>query len=116
MYGIHLTRDKVLWSCLGDENQYEYSQDWGDQTFKLMTTGEKVNCFINGKKVFSYTKGIRVISDFSGKITAVIGIETKEQGAEIEYNNEIYKLDVSPDGVYLFNGRFSRNKGAEFYK
>lgn len=116
MYGIHLTRDKVLWSCLQDENQYDYTQKWGDRTFKMTTEGSKTYCYINEKVVFSFSKGIRIISDLSGKIREVAGIDTKVQNVEIEYGGEMFKLTVSPNAVYLFNGRFSKNKGAEFYK
>jgi hypothetical protein len=115
MYGIHLSRDQVIWSCLEDENQYEYSQVWGDQTFKMTTTGDKVNCFVDGKKVFSYTKGIRVISDISGKITGIAGIETKVQSAVIEYNGKLFELKVSSNGIYSFKGEFTKTRSAEFY-
>ena len=83
MYGIHITQDKIYWSCLDNKNNYSYSQQWGNYLFKMTTGDNRVSCLINGKEVFSFTKGARVISDLSGKIIEVAGIEPEKKKIKV---------------------------------
>jgi hypothetical protein len=114
LYGVHLTGDQVYWSCLNNENQYEYTQVWGDHVFKMSTKENQVFCSVDGKEVFSFTKGIRVVSDLSGKIIEVVGIETEKQKAGITYNGKNNSLIVAPNTVYRNNGKFSKSREVEF--
>jgi hypothetical protein len=116
LYGIYPEQDKVSWSCLDDGNNYEYSQVLGSHLFKMRTKGNRVMCSVNEREVFSFTKGIRMVSDLSGRITEVIGLETKIINAEIEVNGKVYRLMVSPNEVYTFNGGFRKTKGIGFYR
>ncbi|NCB07052.1 MAG: hypothetical protein EOM73_02685 [Bacteroidia bacterium] len=115
MYGIHLTQDLVYWSCLDDKDQYEYTQQWGNHIFMMTTRGNKVFCSVDGHEVFSFTKGIRVVSDFSGKITKVIGIEPETKKAEVYCNGKSYSVHVAPNTVYTFTSKFNKLKGVPFY-
>ena len=115
MYGIHLTQDRVYWSCLNTSNDYEYEQTCGNRIFKLKTKGNQVVCFINGNEVFSFTKGIRVISDLSGRIVEVVGIEPEKQKARITCHEKTIVEEVSPNTVFNYNGKFSQTKEVEFY-
>ncbi len=115
MYGIHTTQDKIYWSCLENENQYNYSQTWGDRVFKMTTDGNRVFCSINEEELFTFTKGIRVVSDLTGKIVKVVGIETKDQKVVITYNGKTFPLSVSPNAVYTINeGKFQKMEQVEF--
>ena len=114
LYGIHLTQDKIFWSCLDDENQYEYSQAWGNHVFKMTTKDNHVFCLINNKEVFSFNKGIRVVSDLSGRIIEVIGIDTKPVKTVIAYNGKTASLTVSPNSIYSYAGKFSQKSHIEF--
>lgn len=114
MYGIHITQDKVYWSCLENENQHNYSQTWGDCVFKMTTNGDRVSCSINGEELFSFTKGIRIVSDLTGKIVEIDGIEVKDQKAAVTYKGKTFPLSVAPNTVYTFNGKFQQTKQAGF--
>ena len=114
MYGIHLTQDRVYWSCLNTPNDYKYIQTWGDRVFKLKTIGNQVVCSINNKEVFSFSNGIRLISDLSGKIIEVIGIETEKQKSNITYNGKTTSLNVLPNAVYSYEGKFKKIKEVGF--
>ncbi len=116
LYGIHISRDKVYWSCLDDQQTYEYSQEWGDRWYRMTTQGNRVVCSINGKEVFSFTKGIRVVTDRNGKIIEVIGIETTNKEATVNYNGRTTSLTVVPNTVYSYNGKFQPTKQIEFNK
>lgn len=41
-YGIHLSQDKIYWSCLENDKEFDYSQKLGNQLFKMVTRGDKV--------------------------------------------------------------------------
>ena len=56
LYGIHITRDKVYWSCLDNENEYNYSQEWGNRLFKMTTRGNQVFALLMVKKLFLYQR------------------------------------------------------------
>ena len=116
MYGIHLTQDKVYWSCLETANQFEYSQVWGKHKFSMMTRDNQVFCSIDGKEIFSFTKGIRVVSDRNGKLTEAIGIETNGQKAAITFDKKIFSFTMAPNAVYQFEKKFRLTNSVEFSK
>ncbi len=115
MYGIHITEDKIYWSCLNDENQYNYSQRWGDYLFEMTTSGDWISCSINGKEAFSFTKGIRVVSDLSGKIIEVVGIEPETKKTIITCNGKTNSLEVAPNSVYCYSEKFNKINEGKFY-
>ncbi len=115
LYGIHMTREQIYWSCLNTPNDYEYEQVLGDRTFNLVTKGNQVICSINGKEVFSFTKGIRIVSDMSGKIKEIVGIETGKQKINITSNIGTSLLTVVPNAVYNFSKGFEKRKDTKFY-
>ncbi len=116
LYGIHISQDKVNWSCLDDQQTYEYSQEWDDRWYRMTTQGNRVVCSINGNEVFSFTKGIRVVTDRNGKIIEVIGISTKDQKASIESSGKTFSLTIAPNAVYRFANKFRKSKKVEFYR
>ena len=107
-YGINISQDKIYWTCLDNKNRYEYSQKWGDRLFKMETKGSKVFCSVNGKEVFSFTKGIRVASDLEGKTIEVVGIEAKDEKATITIGGKTISLSVSPNTVYTYKNKFHK--------
>ena len=113
-YGINISQDKIYWTCLDNKNRYEYSQKWGDRLFKMETKGSKVFCSVNGKEVFSFTKGIRVASDLEGKTIEVVGIEAKDEKATITIGGKTISLSVSPNTVYTYKNKFHKAKNVEF--
>lgn len=116
MYGIHLTRETLLWSCLDDQEQYEYTQQWGDRHFKMTTRGDRVDCEIDGKKVLSFTKGIRVVTDLTGKVIEVAGIDTVQKRAELTLNGKTFLLNVAPNSVYRYKGKFRKTREIDFFQ
>lgn len=116
MYGVHLTQDQVYWTCLNTPNDFEYEQTWGDKVFKLKTNGNWVVCSVNGKEAFSFTKGIRVVSDLSGKVVEVVGIETENQKASVRFTGKTVALNVAPNTEYSYQNKFRKTKEVGFYK
>lgn len=115
LYGIHISEDKVNWSCLDNDNDFEYSQAWGNRLFRMKTLGNRVHCSVNGKEVFSFTKGIRIVSDLTGGITEVIGQEVKPVASEIVVGGKTFALKVSPNERHTFNGGFRKSGVVGFW-
>ena len=105
LYGIHLCKDKVLWSCLDDHHSYEYVQKWNDYILKIKTTNHMVHCTINDKTIFSFTRGIRLASDIKGNLVEIIGIEAEAKKVTLEFGGKAYSLTVKPNSVYRLNDK-----------
>jgi hypothetical protein len=114
MYGVHITHDRIYWSCMDNENDYHYSQKWDDQLFTMSTEGNQVMCSINNKNVYSFTKGVRIVSDIKGNIHEVVGIETDTKNIDINYKFKTYKLKIGPNEVFGFDGKFKKLRSIEF--
>lgn len=56
LYGIHITQDKIYWSCLD-----------------------------NGKQIFSFTRGTRVITNLKGELIEVVGITQESKKIYIDH-------------------------------
>ncbi len=115
-FGIHLSCDQVYWSCLDRDNDYTYTQEWGGRQFKLTTKGDQVYCFLNDKELFSFSKGVRVVSDLDGKIIEVVGIDTEVRKIMIDYAGKSFSFSVNPNSVYSFKKRFYKTKSVGFWK
>lgn len=99
LYGIHITQDKVYWSCLDNNHDYKYVQNWNNTEFSLQTTGKNVQCSINGKPVLTFTKGARIVTDLKGKLIEIVGIETVTKKIQLKSDRE-YRIDIEPNSVY----------------
>ncbi len=116
LYGIHLSQDRVLWSCLDDAFEHDYTQQWGKRSFRMATQGRQVHCSINGKKAFAFSRGIRIISDNKGRIIEAVGIDIKPQQTIITHRGKTVSLTVEPNAVYDGKKNFSRMRQVEFIR
>ncbi len=116
LYGIHITKNRIYWSCLDENNQYEYSQNWCNRSYQMTTRGNRVFCFINGREVLSFTKGIRVITDLDGKLCGVVGVDTSKKKASVHYNGKALFLPVFPNTVYNYTDKFEEAGRVRFFK
>jgi hypothetical protein len=116
IYGIHITEDTVLWSCLNSTEKYQYTQQYLNSNYRMETNGNMVECYVNGQKILSFTKGIRVITDLKGQLIGVEGIETDYKKAEIIYCKKTFTADVYPNTFFSFNGKLKKSKCVPFYE
>ncbi|MHB8581221.1 MAG: MGH1-like glycoside hydrolase domain-containing protein [Ignavibacteriaceae bacterium] len=118
LYGVYIVQNKIFWSCIDKKYNYSYTQQWGDKLFKMTTKGNRVVCSINGKVVFTFTKGARLISDIDGRLINIVGIEVNSKKIEINYLNKKYQLVVNPNSIYELNdyGKFYKLKSVEYCK
>lgn len=74
LYGIFRDEDTLAWTSAGGADG-EYEQTIGENRYTLSRFGDTFTGFRNGKELFSASAGVRVVTDFEGKIRALIGID-----------------------------------------
>jgi hypothetical protein len=98
-YGVYIADDNIYWSCLDSDFDYNYTQYWNGHIFKMQTKKQDVNCFIDGIRTFTFSKGTRVVTSLTGELAEVVGIETSQRTVLIN-NHIIQLLFVQPNAVY----------------
>ena len=73
LYGIHLEGNEIWWGISGGRVS-EYSQIWGDKTYTLKCNGQKAAASVNGKTIFTWDAGFRVVTDYQENILRTIAI------------------------------------------
>jgi len=116
MFGIHVSEDKIYWSCIDSPENYQYAQKYRNSTYQMESNGRMIDCYVNGKKILSFSKGIRIITDLDGQLIGVVGIETKKKKAIVRVNDKVYSFGVSPNSSFSFSGRMKKNRSIPFYK
>lgn len=98
MHGIHLdvVNGQVWWSAC-DGKDFSYLQRWGEHTWTMASTNGVTTAILNGKKLFTCTAGVRVVTDFDGRIFEIIGITSQKQKVTVEANGRKQKFTVKPD-------------------
>jgi hypothetical protein len=116
LYGIHYSQDKVYWSALDRDKEIYYQQAWNGNRFEMEEEGGKMNCYINREKVFTMSKGARVVTDLQGNILEVIGIDTRARELNIQGRNADLSLVVAPNTKYRMgaNNKMEKYKAVEF--
>jgi Trehalase len=114
MYGIHVTEDKIWWSCLDTPDTVEYSQQLNDAKTRMATAGNTVNCYVNERKVLSFSKGVRVVTDKQGQFLAAVGIETDPKQVKMEFDGKSYEAEIYPNTTLGFAGTLQEVKRVSF--
>lgn len=115
-YGVHITQDKIYWSCLDDNFEYDYTQIWNGFDYKLQTKGDSVFCSINGELIFSFSKGARVVTNLVGELIEVVGIDVEEKSFQYKKDNKYFFL-LKPNSIYKMKNdkAFEESSSVEFY-
>ncbi len=105
LYGIHIDEQEIFWSGINDENHtIKYSQEWQGNIYILKNEGARFKGYINGIEKFSVSDSVRIVTDLSGSVTKIIGIDIVPRkvklgrsGIKCEFvirPNEIFKIDT----------------------
>jgi hypothetical protein len=77
-YGVHTQFDEIYWGALGrDKQEISYTQHWDGDAFTVQTKNGATTGAINGKEIFQVTNGVRVVTDWKGKVTKIINITSQ---------------------------------------
>lgn len=116
LYGVHISQDRIYWSCINTENDYDYAQEWNGNSYRLQSMDGIVKCSINDEDIFSFSRGARIVSDLNGKVIQAIGIETEIKKIQLDTEKNSYSIVVEPNSVYELNKEkeFTKSKSVEF--
>lgn len=57
-----------------------------------------------------------MVTDLTGKILEVAGIDTAPKNAKLSLNGKTFSLDVAPNSVYRYKGKFRKTREIDFYQ
>ena len=119
MYGVHVSRDTVVWNGLsvGDGKDLEYRQTWQDNEYRLVNKGGRVSGFRNGEKKFEVSTGLRVETDYEGKVRRIVGLAPTNVSGKLSLGNTmIESFSTGPNQVHsVQGGTLKLEPSAPFY-
>lgn len=89
--GVNISYKRVFWSAACDMGKFTYTQNMYGNEYKLVSDGNEMQAFINGKEIFKASAGTRIETDLQGKILAVYGIS--ENDIEFSMSFEDKKIE-----------------------
>jgi len=106
MHGIHwdVSHDHIWWSALAGADSM-YFQRWADRTWTMDAKTDRFSASLNGKELFSCTRGVRIVTDAHGKIREVIGISTRPQAVLLQVGNRRHAFTVKPNEVWILDDK-----------
>ncbi len=104
MHGIHLdvANEQVWWSAL-DGAEFTTTQRWGERTWRLSAGKERFTASLNGRELFSCTKGIRIVTDLAGNVREIVGIAPGAPRVVLQIAGVRHDLTVKPNEVWRFD-------------
>lgn len=80
LHGVSVRPERELFfSALSDNKNCEYTQVWGDDEYTVKVNGDKASAIINGKELFTFSTGFRVVTDMNGKPLRAVRIEQSDR-------------------------------------
>ncbi len=105
LYGIHIEGEKIYWGGLANDGYCcEYIQNWNGRCYKSVHADGLFNAFIDEKKILSCSNGVRIVTDYSGNILEMTGIDTESVNVTIESPDFEARQKISPNEVYRLTG------------
>jgi hypothetical protein len=111
MHGIQLdvVNNQVWWSALADEGgEFTYTQRWGERNWTLTCEKGLFTARLNGKDVFSCTAGVRVVTDFKGRVREIVGIDSVPRPVVLHAGGSRYEFTLAPNQVRQIDGRATK--------
>ena len=101
MHGVHLdvVRGEVWCSGLGGAD-FTYTQRWSEREWTLTAKKDRFTVSLNGKELFSCTRGVRVVTDLDGNVREVVGIAPEQQAVGLQIAGVRHELTVQPNQVW----------------
>ncbi len=117
LYGVELDEDRVWFSGRTHGNHpHEYTQKWNDRTFAVRLNDGRFDGLIDGRKIFTCSADVRVVTDQSGQLMESSGISPSPRKGTITWGSSRQTLTVAPNQTYVLNssGSFVLDKSVPF--
>ena len=102
MYGIDVCKDTVHFNGLPLEEEYEYIQVIGDNTYTLRQKNGILTGIVNGELKFTCSAGVKVKTGLDGSIFELVGIDSVSRSVYLTCDSKSYNFTVSPNTVFGF--------------
>ena len=116
-YGTHISQDKIYWSSIDNQYDYDYKQRWNGLELWIQTKKDgRVTCYINEEEIASFSSGVRLITNIDRQLIEIVGITNMKKEIKVEVNGISYDLTVHPNTSYRLNenGEFVQDKSVPF--
>jgi hypothetical protein len=103
-YGVHVHFDEIYWGALGrGKHDISYTQYWDGDAFSVQTRNSVTTGSINGKEIFRVTNGVRVVTDWTGKVTEIINIIGKPLNVDYTIGGKQKTIKLEPNQVFCYS-------------
>lgn len=101
MFGVHLdvVAGEVWWSAV-DNTEFIYTQRWGDRRWTLASSNGRITAKCDGHDVFTCAAGVRVVTDWTGHVRAVVGIAATPQNVRFDIGGVSHEFTIAPNQVF----------------
>jgi hypothetical protein len=101
MHGIHVDRERVLFSGLPrGSHSIDYTQRWGDRDYALRIADGQMIGSLNRRELFRCTAGVRIVTDLDGTPHQLVGIAAKTQTVVLHVGSKTHHCEVPPNTVW----------------
>ncbi|MBQ3934245.1 MAG: hypothetical protein II715_00360, partial [Clostridia bacterium] len=100
LYGVNRSRDTVSWGAFAkDGRTYDYTQSYGDRTYRIVSDSKTACGTVDGKPVFTVTCGCRVETDTEGRLLRVIGMDRTAKDVTVTAGRVRRTARIAPNAV-----------------
>ncbi len=97
LYGVNIAYDKILWSGIDNQFDFEYTQKMFDNNYTLKCENGEYTASVNEKTLFTFTKGVRIETDMAGNIIKIYGSAEESVELKLCYSNKEYSANIGPN-------------------
>lgn len=102
--GVNIAFEQVKWSAVCLWPSCTYTQNMYGHSYTLTQDGRKMAAFIDGREIFTCSCGVEIITDLSGSIQSMTGIEEHDVSVLLETGNLSWKGTVPPNRQFSPSG------------
>ena len=101
-FGVRSLHDHMMWGALGHGENYasSYEFTWGSDTFRLSCESVTSSAYMNEKRLFTVSNGVRVVTDIYGNDPKVINVTDAPLDCVFVYRDRTFSFTLEPDGVW----------------
>ncbi len=116
LWGVNISMGEVCWSNAKGGADCEYTQKMLGKEYKTVRKNGVTTAYLNDEELFSFSEGLRIVSDLSGR--PLRGICTDEVGqATFCIEGYEFTAPLEPNGIYgVVDGKPSKLGGAKYFK
>jgi hypothetical protein len=98
-FGVRPELDRMVWGALGHEEgeSSTYRFTWGSEEYRVLCESETTTGFLNDRRLFAVTNGMRVVTDFYGDDPWIVNITDRTIDGVFVYRNRTFSFTLGPN-------------------